>query len=125
MTSSKSILIFLVTLALFNGFWPINGQINDTLVFTEKATEANCECISVFECPMFKQLLEDRNFEELQTKGTCGFQNAIPYYCCPIETTTPFTTTTLEPISVSGRIQIEDPVIEDLGSVYAFKFLGN
>lgn len=75
--------------------------------------DSPCDCKSIFECASLKAFLDRREFSVLRTHKSCGFERKVPKYCCPsVESITPKPKTVTEasfpPLSVSGRIKIEE-----------------
>ena len=47
-------------------------------------TDDVCLCTDAMDCHEAKKLFEDKNFAVFKSWKTCGFNNGIPKYCCPI-----------------------------------------
>ena len=81
------------------------------IIFQEK--EVDCNCMRLTECSYFIPLIQDRNFQKIKEEMFCGFEAKTPRYCCEdmTEIMSQFsTTTTLSPVSVSGRIDLSEDV---------------
>jgi len=77
--------------------------------------ESICNCKSIMDCATLKAFLDRREFAMLKAHKSCGFERKVPKYCCPdsqIELKT-VVTESVQPISVSGRIQTQEMTTEN------------